>query len=540
MIHEYIARLINYAARAGLITDDERIWAANVLIDMLRLDSYEEAAVDTAVDAANDAAVDTTVDATKDATVDTTVDATAYAAADPPLARILSFLSDYALSAGLITEDTQGNREAFETSLMGRITPRPAQVIERFQSLYAVSPREATNWFYKFSQDTNYIHRDRIARDIRWSAPSEYGVLDLSINLQKPEIDIRDVVAAGSSDDNSYPKCLLCAQNEGYAGRRGHPARANHRIVPIELGGKRWFLQYSPYVYYNEHCIAFNSEHAPMIIDRSCFVNLMDFLEIFPHYFIGSNADQPIVGGSILSHEHYQGGRYDFAMAKAPVETSVAFPGFPDIRAGIVKWPMSVIRLAGADRDRLTELACRILDTWRAYPDESAGIFPESGDGKPLNTLTPIARWRDGRPELDLVLRNCLTSPEHPLGVFHPHRELHHIKKESIGLIEVMGLAILPPRLKDEIEMIARVLERGADATDADFSGLPEGHREWAADIASRRAITSENVGAIILEEIGAAYVTILEHCGVFKRDEPGKKAFARFIEKVRERASDL
>ena len=545
MIDTHINALLDYAIRAELISGPERVWAANALIDALKLDSFKASREN--AQSKNALSVNATfgnaISINASSVNAAPANASSLNAASPNepeddpvfrpgyLSAILSALTDDALARGLLDADSEGRRESFATALMGRLTPRPAQVIEQFWSLYAQSPRQATDWFYKFSQDTNYIHRDRLPLDIKWSAPSAYGTLDLSINLQKPEIDIRDIVASSKStaDSPSYPLCLLCAENEGYAGRPGHPPRSNHRIVPVTLGGEAWFLQYSPYAYYNEHCIALNAEHKPMVIDRACFEKLIDFIDLFPHYFIGSNSDQPVVGGSILSHEHFQGGRYDFPMAKAPLETMINFPGFDDVAAGIVKWPMSVIRLISEERSHLIDLACLILSTWKTYSDESVSVF-DNKDGTPLSTITPIARRRGAGFELDLVLRNSLTSPEHPLGVFHPHAELHHIKKESIGLIEVMGLAILPPRLKREFGLIADVLTRPG----VDTNVLPPGHREWAADIARRGVSDRSDIETILREETGSAYVKILEHCGVFKRDPRGKAAFARFIEAVK------
>ena len=395
MIDNAVSKLATYALRTGLIEDSEYTWAVNTILDVLKIDRYTDPGQDWG---------------------------------EIDLAAVLNELLDDAHARGVLAENSVVYRDLFDTELMGRLTPRPAQVISRFQSLYAEDPQKATDWYYKFSQDTNYIRRDRIAKDIQWKAPTGYGELDITINLSKPEKDPKAIAAARNLPASNYPQCLLCASNEGYAGRVNHPARQNHRIIPISIHGAPWFLQYSPYVYYNEHCICLNREHVPMKIDRACFGKLLDFVRQFPHYFVGSNADLPIVGGSILAHDHFQGGRYTFAMEKAPVETPFTFPGFEDVEAGIVKWPMSVIRLDCADPERLIELADRILTAWRGYTDEAATIFAET-DGVPHNTITPIARMREGRFELDLVLRNNLTTPEHPLGLYHPHAELHHIKK---------------------------------------------------------------------------------------------------------------
>ena len=492
-----IARLVAYAQRTGLIEESERVWAVNTLLEALGLNSYTEP----------QEAVEGDID----------------------LPEVLTALMDDAHARGVLPEDSITYRDLFDTMLMGRLTPRPAQVIGTFRSLYAESPRKATDWYYRFSQDTNYIRRDRIARDRKWVAPTEYGDLDITINLSKPEKDPKAIAAARNLPAAAYPRCQLCAENEGYAGRVDHPARGNHRIIPITINGSPWFLQYSPYVYYNEHCICLNSQHVPMKIDRACFAKLLDFVRQFPHYFVGSNADLPIVGGSILAHDHFQGGRYTFAMEKAPVETPFTFPGYEDVRAGIVKWPMSVIRLTAADPDRLVDLADRILASWRGYTDQAALILAET-DGEPHNTITPIARRRGEDYELDLVLRNNLTTPEHPLGVYHPHAELHHIKKENIGLIEVMGLAVLPARLKEELAAVADGLAAGADLR---ANALTEKHADWAEGFREKYAITPDNALDIVEKETGLVFAQVLEHAGVYKRTEEGKAAFLRFLSQV-------
>ena len=427
-------------------------------------------------------------------------------------------------------EDGTTSRDLFDTELMGRLTPRPSQVIRAFRTRYEESPEAATDWYYQFSQDTDYILRYRIAKDVKWVAPTPYGDLDITINLSKPEKDPRAIAAAKTAPQGGYPKCQLCRENEGYAGRMNHPARQNHRIIPITIDGKDWFFQYSPYVYYNEHCIVFNSQHVPMKIDRSAFRKLLDFVKQFPHYFVGSNADLPIVGGSILSHDHFQGGRYTFAMEKAPVEKAVSFPGFEDIECGIVKWPMSVIRLRSADDDRLVDLAEKILTTWRGYTDEAAFIFAET-DGEPHNTITPIARMRDGKFELDLVLRDNITTEEYPLGVYHPHQELHHIKKENIGLIEVMGLAVQPSRLKGELADLADAFVEGRDIR-ADEA--LEKHNHWAEELKTRYTFTKENAMDILQKEVGVVFATVLEHAGVYKCTDEGRTAFLRFINSMK------
>jgi UDPglucose--hexose-1-phosphate uridylyltransferase len=494
MISQAIADLVDYAVRVGLIEPVDRVWAANGLLEDLRLDSWD-----------------------------------APAAQERPLEDILKDILDWAVAQGRIGDDIT-SRDLLDTKLMGRLTPRPAQVIREFQAKYAESPKAATDWYYQFSQDTDYIRRYRVAKDVKWVAPTPYGDLDITINLSKPEKDPRAIAAAKAAPQGGYPKCQLCLENEGYAGRVNHPARQNHRIIPITIDQKDWFLQYSPYVYYNEHCIVFNSQHIPMKIDRSTFRKQLDFVKQFPHYFVGSNADLPIVGGSILSHDHFQGGRYTFAMEKAPVDQKISFPGFDDIEAGIVKWPMSVIRLRGADDNRLVDLADKILRAWRGYTDEAAFIFAET-DGEPHNTITPIARMRDGKFELDLVLRNNITTEEYPLGVYHPHRELHHIKKENIGLIEVMGLAVLPSRLKGELSDLADALVEGRDPRAIESL---EKHADWAEELQRQYTFTKDNAMDILQKEVGKAFAQVLEHAGVYKYTDEGRAAFMRFIESVK------
>ena len=496
-VNAAVAKLAAYALRRGLIAECEYTWAVNSILDVLRLDGWEDPGRWTG---------------------------------EVDLAGVLDTLLDDAHARGVLAEDSVVYRDLMDSELMGRLTPRPAQVIERFNALYKESPEAATDWYYAFSQDTNYIRRDRIARDMQWKTETEYGELDITINLSKPEKDPKAIAAARSLPASDYPRCQLCAENEGYAGRVNHPARQNHRIIPITIAGKPWYLQYSPYVYYNEHCICLNREHTPMKIDRDCFAKLLDFVRQFPHYFVGSNADLPIVGGSILAHDHFQGGRYTFAMERAEVETPFVFPGFEDVKAGIVKWPMSVVRISCQDSGRLVELADRILGCWRAYTDESALIYAET-EGVPHNTITPIARVRGGVPELDLVLRNNLTTPEHPLGLYHPHAELHHIKKENIGLIEVMGLAVLPARLKTELAAVAGCLVSGADLRAGELTAK---HADWAEGFRGRYEITAENAADIVKRETGLVFARVLEHAGVYKRTPEGKSAFIRFLEAVR------
>ena len=483
--NEAIAGLVSYGVEKGLIEEADRVWAVNTLLDRLNVDGYQEPEQ---VEKAS-------------------------------LPELLKALTSDAAARGVVEQDSVVYRDLFDTELMGVLTPRPSQVREHFASLRKHSPREATDWFYQFSQDTNYIRRDRIAKDVQWKTRTEYGELDITINLSKPEKDPRAIAAAKNLPAANYPRCLLCRENEGYAGRLNHPARQNHRVVPVTIGGDDWYLQYSPYVYYNEHCIVFNGVHTPMKIDRSCFEKLLDFEEQFPHYFVGSNADLPIVGGSILAH----------AMEKAPVEEEISFPGYDMVKAGIVKWPMSVIRLNSSDRGKLTELAEKILNSWRGYTDEKAFIFAVT-DGEPHNTITPIARMRDGRYELDLVLRNNITTPEHPLGVYHPHQELHHIKKENIGLIEVMGLAVLPARLKSELAAVADHLVMGEDLRSDERTAA---HADWAEEIQKRRTVTADNALEIIREETGLVFAKVLEHAGVYKRTEEGREAFLRFVRQV-------
>lgn len=496
MVNETVSRLAAYALQTGLIEESEYIWAINTILDVLKLDSYTE---------------------------------TNQNWGKIELAPVLEELLNDACARGVLAENSVVYRDLFDTELMGRLTPRPAQVIKKFQELYARSPEQATDWYYKFSQDTNYIRRDRIAKDMQWKAPTAYGDLDITINLSKPEKDPKAIAAARDLPASEYPRCQLCAENEGYAGRVNHPARQNHRMVPITINGSPWFLQYSPYVYYNEHCICLNREHTPMKIDRACFGKLLDFIRQFPHYFVGSNADLPIVGGSILAHDHFQGGRYTFAMAKAPVETPFTFPGYEDVESGIVKWPMSVIRIAAQNPERLIDLADHILTLWRGYTDEAAVIYAET-DNTPHNTITPIARRRGEKYELDLVLRNNLTTDQYPLGLYHPHDELHHIKKENIGLIEVMGLAVLPARLKAELAAVAGALATGKDLH---ASKLTEKHAAWAEGFRGKYDITAENALEIVEKETGLVFAQVLEHAGVYKRTPEGKEAFLRFLRTV-------
>ncbi len=489
-----IDSLVDYALRTGLAMEEDRRVLTNRLLDLLHLEDYTGSGQGDCRD----------------------------------LEQILAGILDYACQNGLC-EDNITARDIFDTRLMGALTPMPREVIRTFRERYAQSPEAATDWYYRFSCDTDYIRRYRIAKDMRWKYPSQYGAMDITINLSKPEKDPRAIAAAKNAPQSGYPKCQLCPENEGYAGRMNHPARANHRIVPIRVAGEDWCLQYSPYVYYNEHCIVFNSRHVPMKIDRSAFGKLLDFVTAFPHYFVGSNADLPIVGGSILSHEHFQGGRYQFAMETAPVEKPVTFRGFEDVTAGIVKWPMSVLRLDGEDPDRVADLAEKILACWRGYSDESVGVIAQS-DGEPHNTITPIARRRGGLYELDLVLRCNITTAEHPLGVFHPHADKHHIKKENIGLIEVMGLAVLPSRLKQELTDLARCLAEGKDIAGDPVLGK---HNAWCEELKKKYPFTPENAMDILMQETGRVFTEVLEDAGVYKRTEEGQKAFLGFVDYV-------
>ena len=505
MIYDVMRNLIRYGISNGLINQEDTVYVTNLFLDLFELDENREDEI--------------------------TSEEKKYI----PLEEILKAMADYAYEKGILKEKGIEACDLFETKVMGLLTPRPAAVSEHFWKLYQESPKAATDFYYKFSQDTNYIRRDRIKKDIRWIAGTEYGELDISINLSKPEKDPKAIAAAKLAKQNGYPKCMLCPENVGYAGRVNYPARQNHRIIPVTILNQPWALQYSPYVYYNEHCILLNMEHTPMRIDQDAFRKLLDFVRQFPHYFMGSNADLPIVGGSILSHEHFQGGNYEFAMAKAPVERYITLHGFEEIETGVVKWPMSVIRLRGGDEKRLAELGDIILQTWRAYTDEAACIYAFTGK-KPHNTITPIARKKEGSYELDLVLRNNLTTKEHPLGLYHPHAELHHIKKENIGLIEVMGLAILPARLINELELLEKYLVQGKNPRENE---LLIKHADWAEEIISAYPVlTAENVRDILKIEIGNVFCRVLEHAGVYKRTGEGQKAFDRFLEAVNKQCS--
>lgn len=494
MLSNSIAKLVQYGIETGLVPECEKIYTTNLLLECFHEDEY-----------------------TEPSETFQNID----------LEGTLKELLDEAVSRGII-EDSIVYRDLFDTKLMNCLMPRPSQVQEKFWSLYEKNPKEATDYFYKLSQDSDYIRRYRVKKDLKWKVESPYGDIDISINLSKPEKDPKAIAAAKLAKSSSYPKCLLCMENEGYAGRTNHPARENHRIIPITINDTPWGMQYSPYVYYNEHCIVFNSQHTPMQIERNTFVKLFDFVKLFPHYFLGSNADLPIVGGSILSHDHFQGGNYTFAMAKSPIEKYVTIPGYEDVEAGIVKWPLSVLRIRHKDEKRLIDLASHVLENWRGYTDEAAFIFAET-NGEPHNTITPIARKVGEFFELDLTLRNNITTEDHPLGVYHPHAEYHNIKKENIGLIEVMGLAILPARLKNELSLLAEYILAGKDITSHPDIAK---HAEWVKSFLPKYdCITAENVMEILQKEVGIVFTHVLEDAGVYKCSAEGRNAFQRFID---------
>ena len=493
MLSKNIKRLVEYGITSGLTPECERLYTTNLLLELFHEDSYEEVSID---------------------------------GESLELEDILKALLDEACERGII-EDSIVYRDLFDTKMMNCLVPRPAQIQETFAKKYEVSPREATDYYYKLSQDSDYIRRYRVKKDRKWTVDSPYGVIDITINLSKPEKDPKAIAAAKNAKQSSYPKCQLCMENEGYAGRVNHPARENHRIIPITVNDSAWGFQYSPYVYYNEHCIVFNGQHTPMKIEKATFIKLFDFVKLFPHYFLGSNADLPIVGGSILSHDHFQGGNYTFAMAKAPMEETFTVAGYEDVEVGIVHWPLSVLRLRGKDEKRLIDLGAHVLDKWRNYTDEEAFIFAET-EGEPHNTITPIARKVGDIFELDLALRNNITTEEHPLGVYHPHAQWHNIKKENIGLIEVMGLAVLPARLKEELEILAEYLVEGKDILSNEKI---EKHAEWVKTFLPKyKEITKENVMDILQKEVGIVFTHVLEDAGVYKCTEEGRKAFKRFI----------
>ena len=489
-----ISRLLEYGLQRGLIAPEDKAYAANRMLALLGLREFEPQPVEEELH--------------------TPVE---------PLERLCQFAAE----AGLIEPDTRDGRDQFDTELMNCLMPRPSQVVREFYSLYEKDKQAATDYYYQLARSSNYIRVDRIEKDRMWTAPTPYGDLVITINLSKPEKDPKAIAAAKNAPQSGYPKCALCRENEGYLGSANQAARGNHRLIPLELGGEPWFLQYSPYVYYNEHCIVLSHEHRPMKVSRQSISRLLEFVTFLPHYFVGSNADLPIVGGSILTHDHFQGGRYEFPMAKAPIREKVCFPGFEDVEAGIVHWPMSVIRLRGKEAQRLVDLADKILTAWREYSDESAEILAYT-EGTPHNTITPIARRRGEDYELDLVLRNNRTTPEHPLGLFHPHAEYHHIKKENIGLIEVMGLAILPPRLLTETGLLEQALKDPAQAQEIMARPEMEKHQSWYEELKAAGAGKGDTQRAI-QESIGVIFGKILGNAGVYKDTEEGREAFRRF-----------
>lgn len=508
MIAERILELVKYGLTTGLIEKADEVYTVNRLMELFEIDDIADEVFEK-------------VEALGEWTQQD---------AENKLEPILEDMMAYAYDNVIMKENSIVYKDLFDTKIMGCLVTRPSEIRAKFNALYEKDSEAATDYFYKLSCDSNYIRRQRIKKDQKWTTETEFGTLDVTINLSKPEKDPKAIAAAKNAKQNAYPKCQLCKENEGYVGRVNHPARQNHRIIPVTINNSDWFFQYSPYVYYNEHCIVFNSQHTPMKIERATFGKLLDFVTQFPHYFVGSNADLPIVGGSILTHDHFQGGHYTFAMAKAPIEKELTFKGFEDVKAGIVKWPMSVIRISGANKDRLIELADKILVAWRGYTDEDAFIFAET-DGEPHNTITPIARRRGENYELDLVLRNNITTDEHPLGVYHPHAHLHHIKKENIGLIEVMGLAVLPARLKDEMAELEEALLSGKDLRSTETLAS---HADWVEGFLPKyESITKDNVTAIIREEIGLVFNEVLKCAGVYKCTEEGRKAFEKFVEKV-------
>lgn len=495
-MNEAVSKLVKYGLDCGLLTEDDKVYVTNLILEILKMDDFEEVEVTGEVE----------------------------------LEAVLKEMLDYAAEQGILEENTVVHRDLLDTKIMNCLMPRPSEIRRTFKNLYEKDPKEATEYYYKLSKDSDYIRTYRIKKDMKWIASTEYGDLDITINLSKPEKDPKAIAAALNAKQSAYPKCQLCKENEGYAGRLNHPARENHRIIPLIMNNENFFLQYSPYVYYNEHCIVFNAEHTPMKIDRAAFRKLFDFVTLFPHYFLGSNADLPIVGGSILTHDHFQGGHYTFAMAKAPIETEVTIPGFEEIEAGIVKWPMSVIRICHKDTEILVDAADKVLKAWRDYTDEDAYIFAKT-DGVPHNTITPIARKVGDMFEMDLVLRNNITTEECPDGLYHPHKEHHHIKKENIGLIEVMGLAVLPARLKNELKDLKEAILAGKDLRKDE---VLEKHADWVDEfLAKYDEVNEENINKIVQDEVGLVYASILEQAGVYKRDEEGKAAFLKFIASI-------
>ncbi|MBS6445407.1 MAG: UDP-glucose--hexose-1-phosphate uridylyltransferase [Ruminococcus sp.] len=497
-MNTYIDKLVSYAIKKNLIEMEDATYCTNRVLALLQCDDYSP-------------------------TGETFTE-------NDTIAEILDSLLKYASSKNLVDYESIVSKDIFDTEIMGIFTDRPSNITKKFYSLYEQSPELATQYFYKLSNDNNYIRKDRIDKNIKWTTPSEYGNIEITINMSKPEKDPKAIALAGKQKSVAYPKCQLCMQNVGYKGRVNHPARANHRVIPVEICGQPWGFQYSPYVYYNEHCILLNQAHTPMKIDRSAFEKLLDFVEKFPHYIIGSNADLPIVGGSILSHEHFQGGNHEFAMMSAPSEKDYSIKGFEDVTVSRVKWPMSVVRLTSSNKDSLLNLADKILNSWRNYSDEDVFIFAET-DGVPHNTITPIACFKDDKYILNLVLRNNITTELYPLGVYHPHQELHHIKKENIGLIEVMGLAVLPARLYHELKLLSKVMANNEDVSQ--YEELQK-HADWSKEVLSKHPeLNSTNAYDILLQETGLVFTKVLEHAGVFKRDLQGLSAFDKFIQSI-------
>ena len=509
MIQENILELVKYGLSTGLVDPEDKVYTINRLLELFQVDEIEDAVFEKVEN----------------------LPAWTQEEAEGKLEGILAEMMDYAYENGLMAENSIVYKDLFDTKIMGCLVPEPSSVRKTFRDLYEhTSPLAATDYFYKLSCDSNYIRRQRIKKDRKWTTDTEFGTLDITINLSKPEKDPKAIAAAKNAKQSAYPKCQLCKENEGYAGRVNHPARQNHRIIPLTINNSDWFFQYSPYVYYNEHCIVFNGQHTPMKIERATFVKLFDFVKQFPHYFLGSNADLPIVGGSILSHDHFQGGHYTFAMAKAPVEKYYTMKGFEDVEAGIVRWPMSVLRLRGEDPDQLIELGDKVLGAWRAYTDEAAFVYAET-DGEPHNTITPIARKKGSKYELDLVLRNNITTEEFPLGLYHPHQELHHIKKENIGLIEVMGLAVLPSRLKDELALLGEYIVEGKDIRSNEVLTK---HADWVDEFLPHyETVTKETIPGILQDEVGKVFARVLEDAGVYKCTPEGREGFDRFLKSV-------
>lgn len=496
LLNRVIDELIHYGMQKGLLHTEDEIYVRNLLLDDFSTTEYEE---DSEVKPSG-----------------------------RDLEEILADLIDIACEKGLI-EDNIVSRDLFDTKLMARLLPRPSEVIAKFHELYQRSPKEATDYYYQLAMDSDYIRKYRIEKDMKWKTMTKFGEMDITINLSKPEKDPKAIAAAKNAKQSGYPKCLLCKENEGYAGRMNHPARQNLRLIPITINDSKWFMQYSPYVYYNEHCILFHAQHTPMKIDKSTFIKLFDFVKAFPHYIVGSNADLPIVGGSILSHDHFQGGRYDFAMIQAKPEIEVQFQGYEDVKAEILHWPMSVLRLSATDSNRVIALSDKILRAWRTYTDEEAYIYAQT-DGEPHNTITPIAGAKGERYVMHLVLRNNITLPSHPDGLYHPNASLHHIKKENIGLIEVMGLAILPSRLKTEMELLAKFLVEGKDIQSEEQIRK---HAHWAEHLKQKYTFTCDNVEEILKKEIGLIFMQVLEDAGVYKCTKDGRSAFLRFVDFV-------